>query len=673
MFSSLGFLKKLRAWLGHFRRKKVEKNNSSHDLKLLRNLSKRHLPEWRQVFYIKKILSPIEKIIFNISLLGLLVGAIWFGFLFVDKYRVEVPKISGFYIEGVVGSIQTINPVFAPINDADMDVTRLVYSGLMRYDKEQRLMPDLVANYQISEDKKVYTFELRKDVLWHDMEPFKASDVVFTFETIQDEKVGSPLYVGFRDIKVEAVGDYTVKFTLREPFRSFLSSLTIGILPEHLWHDVPLDQMKLAQRNFQPIGTGPFKFKRLIKNDAGYIYRCELERFAEYYRQSSFIKEFIFQFFTNYDGPDGAIYAVREQKIDGLGFVPVELIDKVKRKHINLLTLQMPQYTALFFNQSRNSALESKELRTALRFALDKDRILHNTVNGNGKVINNLVLPGFHGYDEKAYNYQYSVEEANKLLDKNWPRETVDEYSKKLREKIKNERIDALKLEKEAEIVSASSSTVTSTLEIILTPEQEKEIDLLLESKINPAQLFYRRNKDGEMLEIELVTSDIGEYRLAAQSVVAYWAEIGVVANIRFVDPRDLSRRVLKTRDYDVLLYGIILGGDHDQYAFWHSSQIDYPGLNLSRFSKRDADSILEKIRNAVNDEELNNLYKELQNLINEDVPAIFLYTPTYTYVLSDKIKGFDVNKIGQPADRFSNIIEWYIGTKNVWKTNFGR
>ena len=185
---------------------------------------------------------------------------------------------------------------------------------------------------------------------------------------------------------------------------------------------------------------------------------------------------------------------------------------------------------------------------------------------------------------------------------------------------------------------------------------------------MNDAQLFYRQNKEGKIFTIRLVTADTAEYKQAARLVAGFWQELGVKTEIKFINAKDISREALKNRDYDVLLYGVIIGGDPDQYPFWHSSQINYPGLNLARYANKKVDELLVKIRQTDAAGETVKLYVELQKLILDDAPAFFLYTPTYTYAQSDNIKGFDVKSISHPSDRFANVTDWYIKTKGEWK-----
>lgn len=629
-------------------------NSGHHDVKMLQKLRGRFLPKWRQFQYFGKLLSPKERAALKFSFLVLIAGIAWISYNFLSNYRVVVPAVGGRYVEAVVGAPQFVNPIFSSTNDVDMDIVRLVYSGLMRYEKKGRLVPDLAVKYDVSADKKIYTFYLHKDVLWHDGESFTSRDVIFTMEAIQNTSVGSPLNVAFQAVKVEALDDYTVRFTLPEPFVAFLSSLTVGILPEHVWFNIEPEKMRLAQSNWQPVGAGPFMFKKMSKDSAGRIYTYDLVRFDRYYRQPPFLQDFVFQFYSDYDGEGGAIQAVRTQEADGLSFVPPYLKNKVERKHINLVTLQLPQYTALFFNQDQSPFLKDKKVRLALSHAIDKDRLAHDVLKGSGEVINSPILSDFPGYDPAAGKVTFSFAEANKLLDTIWPRISSDDFRKLKRDLML----------KDWEKVSATSTPSADSLR----EQAMQEMDKQLEIEFSTGQTFYRKNKESQILEINLVTVDTEEYRKSAEIIAGLWQEIGVKTNIKLVATRSIVKDVLKSRAYDVLLYGEIIGSDPDPYPFWHSSQIDYPGLNLSRYVNRNADGFIERARVALKEEDSADLYKKFQELLLADCPAVFLYAPTYTYAISDKIQGREVLRISQPSDRFVDITDWYMKTKKEWR-----
>lgn len=624
------------------------------EVKIMQHVRGRRFPGFRQLLHIRRVLKKNEYRALMASTVVFVVSFAWLGIALADSYRIAIPKVGGVYREGIVGTPQLINPLFATLNDVDHDLASLVYSGLMRYDKDQRLVPDLASRYEISEDKKTYTFFLKENTKWHDGEPLTAQDVQFSVETILDQQVGSPARVSFQGVHVQAIDDTQVVFTLDEPFPSFLSSLTIGILPQHIWDSISPEAMRLAQANLKPVGSGPYKFKRLIKGSNGLINRIELARFEEFYRDAPYISQIEFIFYSDYEGTDGPIQALRQDKIDGLNFVPFNVREKVKRKHTELRTLQLPQYTALFINQNSNSLLKDKEVRTALAKGLDKDRILRDTLASEGAVIYSPILKGFPGFDSEFKPYPYSVEESNALLDKNWPRIDADAYRKELKDTLIKER----------NIQVNVSSTEELSEE---TKKQLEEIENQVNGQLNEAQLFYRKNKTGEVLQFGIVTADTTEYRKAAQMIAGAWQELGIATRITYIPTKDITREVLRKRDYDILLYSVITGNDPDQYPFWHSSQTAYPGLNLSQYTNRGIDEKLEKIRNTDSETEQQALYKEFQAALLEDVPAVFLYSPTYTYVQTDTVKGFGVEHISHPSDRFSNVTEWYIKTKHIW------
>ncbi|MBT3418813.1 MAG: peptide ABC transporter substrate-binding protein [Candidatus Magasanikbacteria bacterium] len=671
------------------------KRFSSHkDVSLVRRVHGKRFPSWKQFRHIHKILSSREMLFFRMSVFVFFVAIVWVGLVSASTYRVRVPAIGGKYIEAVVGSPQLVNPIFASVNDVDLDLTRLVYAGLMRHDDAQTLHTDLAKSYTISEDQLTYTFELRDDISWHDGESLTARDVVFTIETIQNPEVNSPLIVSFQGVLVEAIDEKTVRFTLEEPFTPFLSSLVFGVLPEHVWGSVSAERMRLAGANLRPVGAGPFQFARFVKDETGFIYKYELARYEGYHHAPSFIKELVFRFYEGEDAYFRAIQDFREQKVDGLHFVPFDMRDRVERKHIVLHTLQLPQYTALFFNEDHAPVLEEVEVRTALALSIDKERILRDVLRDEGEAINGPILPNYPGFDPNQKKLEYSVSKANDLLDTTWTRVSVEDYREKnkaallleweeeqqaiLETKVQadaaiQEALDENAEDEEAEAVDdavdSSEESVEEGLSIeALRTQKEEDIDLLLDQEIDEGQTFYRQDEDENLLTIDLVTARTPEYERAIDLIVASWQEIGVRVRTTFIDPKDISRTTLRDRTYDVLLYGAIIGSDPDPYPFWHSSQIDFPGLNLARYVNRTADGFLEDAREATDPVEIADFYRQFQDLLFEDRPATFLYTPTYTYATSDIVRGITVSRIFVPADRFAGITGWYIKTDGKWK-----
>ncbi|MFA6194921.1 MAG: peptide ABC transporter substrate-binding protein [Patescibacteria group bacterium] len=175
-------------------------------------------------------------------------------------------------------------------------------------------------------------------------------------------------------------------------------------------------------------------------------------------------------------------------------------------------------------------------------------------------------------------------------------------------------------------------------------------------------------NIKNKLATTTLTVIDSGSNVSVAEKIKVYWEKIGVTVQLKII-PGEQAASVIKNRDFEILLYGESIGGDPDVYAFWHSSQIGSKGLNLAGYNNQAVDTLLMEARTTTNLEERKAKYQKFQEYINNDVPAIFLYSPTYTYVQAKKIKGFNGSTVIEPADRFASISDWYLKTskKLTW------
>jgi peptide/nickel transport system substrate-binding protein len=334
---------------------------SSLDRKLIGNVNARSLPNLTQLKYLGHFLNAQEKKI--IGALGgvIVVAALALGGIFLGTHFEAVAKDGGDYSEAMVGQPKYLNPIYASTSDIDSDLSFLMYNGLFRYANGQDLVPDLAASSSLSADKKVYTISLKPNLKWSDGEPVTADDVVYTFETIQNPESSSPLLPAFQGVTVAKIDENTITFTLKEPFAPFLNSLTIGIIPEHIWSTIQPLNLKLAPTNLKPIGTGPWKFSKLVKDDSGTIQSYVLVPNENYYGQKPHLKTLTFKFFAD---SNEAIDAVQNQSVSAVSFVPSKSQEKLNSKNLASYHLILPQYTALFFNQERSSILKEHMMRT---------------------------------------------------------------------------------------------------------------------------------------------------------------------------------------------------------------------------------------------------------------------------------------------------------------------
>lgn len=324
-----------------------------------------------------------------------------------------VPKSGGEYTEGIVGSPRTINPLFATTNEVDTSLTHLLFSGLFRSSGMQ-LINDLAESYTISDDGKQYQISLRPDLYWSDGEPLTIDDVIFTIKAIQDPLIKNPLSERLRNVTAIKIDEQTIKLELTETHSPFLTFLTFGILPEHIWQNVQPTNFLLAEFNIKPISNGPFRFKSLTKDKQGGIRSYVLEANSYYHDTKPYLKKISFKFYPDFET---SLQALQDGTIDGLSSLPRGSKSKINERRYQLYQLSLPQYTAIFFNPQTNAALKNKTLRKALAIGLDRLTIIEQALAGQGKLTDGAIPTSALGYTENFKKYAYDPGWAAELLE----------------------------------------------------------------------------------------------------------------------------------------------------------------------------------------------------------------------------------------------------------------
>jgi len=182
-----------------------------------------------------------------------------------SELKRDVEHYGDVLIEGSISDANNLIPILA--NDlTSHTIASLVYNGLVKYDKDLNLVGDLAEKWEISNDNRIITFYLRKDVKWHDGIPFTADDVVFTYKTIINENTPTPYDGDFRKISnLEKIDNYTIKVVYNVPYAPALASWSMSILPKHLLEGSDISKSFLQR---EPIGTGPFKFVEWLSGSA---------------------------------------------------------------------------------------------------------------------------------------------------------------------------------------------------------------------------------------------------------------------------------------------------------------------------------------------------------------------------------------------------------------------
>jgi len=588
----------------------------------------------RQIKYLPKFLSLKEKMIICAASIIIMICVIMISYLTWKNNLIDKPAHGGVYTEGIVGSPQKINPLYASTNEADRDIASLIFSGLIKFDEEQNIVSDLAKDWFVDEFGTKYTFRLKENIKWPDGKPFTSEDVIFTFGAIQNPDYQSPLRLIFEDVVVEAIDQHTVQFTLPKSFAQFIKNLNVGILPAHLWQDIKPENTLIAELNLKPIGLGPYSFDSYTKDKQGYIKSYTLISNNYYHLNEPFIKQITFKFYPNFEL---AVDALKNKNIDGLNFLPQNLKESLAaRNDINYYSLSLPQYTAIFFNQEKNDLLKINNFRKALDLGIDKDKIISNALSNEAKLITSPILPGVPGYVEEQTNI-FDVEQAKKLLNDLG-------FSKK-----------EIKTEKQIDQDKNTEQITTTT----------KDVTLYETDASGLSKFLY---KDGSEITLTLTIADHPQSIAVAELVQKYWQAIGIKTNLNIIDSKQIQKDIIAPRNFEALLFGEILGSDGDPYAFWHSSQAGENGLNLANFKNSAADELLKKAMEENDETKKADYHTKFKKILAEQIPAIFLYNPNYTYVVANKIKGINLTHIATPEDRLLNIKSWYIKTNKGFK-----
>ncbi len=549
-------------------------------------------------------LRPTDRFIFSLILLVFVTSSIWSLYQLGRSFLVQVPADGGHLIEGAVGSPRFINPVLA-ITKADNDLVALTYSGLLRLAPDGTLANDLAESVTVSDDGLVYNVILKRDRHWHDGVAVTAEDVAFTINSIQNQALKSPLRGNWSGVTVELINTHELNFVLDQAYAPFVENLTVGILPKHIWDTLSDEELPLSQYNIEPIGSGPYQVKSVTRNPSGLISVYNLETAPEFATQTH-INNVTVHFYQN---EEAIVAALRKGEINATAALSKTWLSSLDSDSWQVINEPLPRVFSIFFNQNKTPVLRDQAVRKALSVMVDRNELVTRVTQGYGQ----------------ATEYP---------LPTDWlPNATSTAVL------TKEERAAAAK-----QILEDGGWTMTGS------GGWEKTID-----EVNVPLMISIRSANGVLFE------SIASY------ITEVWQELGVKVDTELYEQSDLVQTIIRPRDYQALLFGTDVGRSLDLYPFWHSSQREDPGLNVSLYANITVDDLVSSIRTATSTEMRNELIDEFVNELSKEQPALFLFSPSFLYVLDADINTAQMEYIQKPSERFSNITDWYINKNEVW------
>lgn len=471
---------------------------------------------------------------------------------------------------GIRGSINSLHPYLGnPSQTSDA----LIYSSLVQYSPEGKLEMDLARDFQIKKDGREFIFDLKRGVTWHDGNKFTAEDVIYTINKILNRKTKSPFKVNWKGVEVEKINSYKIKFTLPNPYPSFIINTTVPILPSH---------KEFSSHHQNPIGTGPYKLKKIKTNKHGQIQEIILTKNQQFYQSEPRLSSIKLDY-----SPQSVVLETKFKngKIDTFKKTPPP--KSYKKFSAQLEKATTPKYFALFFNQKKKKILAERSLRKGLALATNKKEIIKNI------------------FSNAAHSISYPVPQT--IIDNNLPQ---IEYNSEKAEKL-------------------------------LAPYKNKTITIL--------------------------APRTPHLQTTAKMIKNQWEQFRINVKVKIKSAQKLLQNQIKSRNYEALLFGQMLSFEPDPFSFWHSSQSQYPGANLSLYQNKEVDKILEQIRSEMELQKRLDLYKKLNQKVKNDYPALFLYSPTLNYFFRKQLKGINLNKLNSSKDRFNKVEKWYLNEIRSW------
>lgn len=503
----------------------------------------------------------------------------------------ETKEPSGCLERALLGEPGMLNPLLV---SEDCPVSAYIFQGLVCYDEHLQLVGQLAESWEVSPDNREWTFFLRPDVRWHDGEPFTARDVEFTFAVkVFDKSFFGPKDKDLAQIEaIEVLDDYSIKFILAPEHDFSMGKMCLGILPRHLYDPqialgrdkVLIGHMAEHPRNWQPVGTGPYRFAD--RQD-----QCiTLERNDYYYDgDCPFIRTVKFNFYPDFDTALSALAAGQVDLLEDISPAQMETVPDLTQTHEYYTCQEMGCQVLAFnfrpqaFGPGRENPWQDRRVRQAVAWAIDRERIIAELLGGRGVQMDSTVPPESWAYSSDLVAYAQDLARAGQLLDQaGWP-----------------EKLDGW------------------------------------------------RYSGGKRLSFQLTLREDNPFHGEIAAMVKEdLAQVGIEVKLNPRAWRELLLDCMDAGDFEMALMGLSLDPDPNATIYFRSDSISR-GMNFGAYTSPAMDAILQLDGGPGSAETNLRVYAEMQKLMSHDLPFVFLFSPARTAIASKSLKGIVPSPLG--------------------------
>ena len=565
-----------------------------------------------------KKLPPSDGCIVLILMGVLLVQTLFLLTSINDTFLHDTTVRRGEINEGVVGVPAHKNPLYAD-DAAEKDVAALMHAGLLKYDLTGDFVPHLAAAWQQDSPNR-HTITLRENISFHDGSLITTTDVLYTIAMVQEEqKYKSPYHEAWVDVVAEAVDDITLTVTVPEGNLHFPEALTIPILPQHIWKKIPVDKRRNYNGSGVHIGAGPYKYDQETITLDERPTSITLEEFSGYVLGRPFIKKITLHFFVDVANLLRAYQSGAIDSIYGIaGGEAAALLEQKQEEQGVLHTADTNRVFGIFFNAEDGRLLQYSFLRSILSQGIKREHIITQV------------------FSTHATPIQHPL-----------PTDT----------EIKEQDIALEDLKQTLEDIGWGFESATG-----------------------------KRERDGVPLKISFVIPNIKEAQRIAEMLTENWRRIGISVETETIPEKEIPTAIAE-KQFDAILYGYEADTPKDLVALWKSGNREnlasitsfgsptLNGLLIDLERSTPPSRLAEQLSRAGDDNWRNIVYDAIKVEMMKNVPAIFLYSPHFLYIVPERIKGVDLQRgqqrfgrITDPSDRFANVHKWHTQRERVWK-----
>jgi len=461
-------------------------------------------------------------------------------------------------------------------------------------------------NIQKIDYKPVFLIELKPQVQWHDGTAFTADDVIFTIETIQNnKKISAYGRYNIGSIEnIEKIGPYSIKIIFAHISPRIFETLQVPILPKHLLNN---QDILNARFNMSPVGTGPFKFVEHAYDD--YII---LERNNSYFDKIPDIHKIVFRII-----PSESIMFLEllQGNLDIMQLKPDQFVKFTQtpefEKRFNKINYPENEYTYIGWNLKK-PFFEDENVRTALGYAIDKNALIEKNLYNLGQICNGPFSPKSWAANPEIKNLSYDVEKARALLKHSgW---------------------------------------------------NDNDGDGIIEKKFK-IKPFFGYDETEEVLPFSfklIINAGNKDRELCAKFISENLKKVGIDVKVDILDWKDFIK-IIDNTDFDAFILTWSLSQDPDISSIWHSSQIPDPargnyGLNSVSYNNVEVDRLLDEAKLTLEQSERAPRYHKIHEIIMKQQPYTFLFIADTLYAVSKKLKNV---KPHWQLGIFYNIEKW--------------